>query len=71
VIINFLIDVDGKTRDVHILQSSGRTDLDDASKECVADFHYKPALLKGLPIAVRKSMQITWSFEGVPCGSPK
>jgi len=61
VVLKVVILFNGNTGDIEILQSSGRNDFDQAAKECVKQWKFKPAMQSG--IRVTMAVQIPITFE--------
>jgi len=61
VILKVTILFDGTIGDIEILQSSGRDDFDQAAKECLKQWKFKPAMQSG--IRVTTAVQIPITFE--------
>jgi len=65
--IKFRIGVSGLTNDFEISRSSGSRGLDDATKACIADWHYNPATQNGISVEVSRAARINWSLGGRAC----
>jgi len=61
VILKVVILFDGTIGDIEILKPSGRDDFDQAAKECVKQWKFKPAMQSG--IRVTMAVQIPITFE--------
>ena len=61
VVLKVVILFDGTIGDIEILQSSRRDDFDQAAKECVKQWKFKPAMQSG--IRVTMAVQIPITFE--------
>lgn len=61
VILKVVVLFDGTIGDIEILKSSGRDDFDQAAKECVKQWKFKPAMQSG--IRVTMAVQIPIKFE--------
>lgn len=57
-VVALIVDEQGIPRNVHLLRSSGSSGLDVASVKAVADFRFKPATLRGTPVAVRLNVDV-------------
>ena len=64
-LLSIYIDVTGKPTSAVVEQSSGYTELDQASIDCVLSWRFKPATLNSAPVASSKQYRIVWHF-GVP-----
>ncbi|MGN6519328.1 MAG: energy transducer TonB [Dokdonella sp.] len=51
VLLNVLVDTDGKVQRVEIARSSGHADLDTAAREAVQRAHFRPVLRDGQAVA--------------------
>jgi TonB family protein len=56
--VGLIVDEQGLPRDVHIIQSSGSTECDQADLKAVAGYRFRPATLRGIPVAVQLKVQI-------------
>ena len=65
--LSFFIAVDGSTKDISILQSTGNAELDEAAKICAADWQYKPATQDGQPVQVPWKASVRWALRGGRC----
>ena len=62
--LGFTINADGTVSDVHVVESSGHTELDQDAVEGAACWHYKPAMKNGKPVAVPWKAKVTWHLGG-------
>lgn len=58
--VAYTIGEDGSTRDATLTHSSGSTVHDGYALSCVKDWHYRPALHDGKPVAIRWFVRIPW-----------
>jgi TonB family protein len=58
--LKFTIATDGSVRDIAVTQSSGTAALDEATKTCVAGWHFIAANTGGVPYAVKWSLRVLW-----------
>ena len=63
VIVQALVDIDGKVREVRVARSSGMTGLDDAAVAAAYKCTYTPALQNGHPIAVWVSYSVVFEID--------
>ncbi len=54
-----VVDAQGNPRDIHIMRSLGMG-LDEKAVETVNTWKFKPATRKGVPVAVRMIVEITF-----------
>lgn len=69
VLLSLTIGIDGRTRDVHVIQSSHRM-FDVAGVAAIKRWRYRPALKDGVPVAVRFLQPISFSLEETPETTP-
>ena len=58
VIVNALIDENGRVKETEVLQSPGSSDYDKAAVAAVRAVEWKPALLDGKPVAARVGVPV-------------
>lgn len=63
VVLNFLIDVDGRVIDSRIERSSGFPRLDQAARAALGRCKFKPGTVDGKPEQSWASMKYTWQLE--------
>ena len=63
VIVQALVDIDGKVREVRVARSSGMTGLDDAAVAAAYKCTYTPALQNGHPIPVWVSYSVVFEID--------
>lgn len=59
----FTVSADGTVRDVKVAKSSGSGGLDDAAADCVAKWHYRPALKDGQLIDAPVAVKVAWNLD--------
>jgi TonB family protein len=59
----FTVSADGTVRDIKVTKSSGSDGLDDAAKECVAKWHYRPAVKDGQLIDASMTVKVAWNLD--------
>jgi len=63
VTLSFNIDEGGNVAGSKIVQSSGHPGLDLAAQTGIAKCHFKPAKVRGKPVATWQQMQYIWTLE--------
>lgn len=63
VVLDFLIDVDGKVIDSKVAQSSGRTRLDEAARQALTLCNFKPGAVDGKPEKSWAQLRYTWTLN--------
>lgn len=64
VLLGFTIEPDGSVSNAHVLQSSGHDELDQGAITCASNWHYKPAMQNGQPVAVPWQTKVTYKLTG-------
>ncbi len=59
----FQVRADGTVDGVKVAQSSGSDRLDEAAVECVAKWHYRPAIKDGVLTDVPWTAQVVWTLS--------
>jgi protein TonB len=59
----FVVSADGTVRDVKVAKSSGSDGLDDAAVECVARWHYRPAVKDGQLVDAPMTVKVAWNLD--------
>jgi TonB family protein len=59
----FTVSADGTVRDIKIAKSSGSSGLDDAAVDCVARWHYRPALKDGQLVDAPMTVKVAWDLD--------
>ena len=62
--IGFTIEPNGSVTNVHVIDSSGHDELDQAAIPCASSWTYKPALQNGQPVAVPWQTKVVWKLTG-------
>jgi periplasmic protein TonB len=62
--IGFTIQADGTVTNVHVTESSGHDELDQAAIPCASNWHYKPAMQNGQPVSVPWTTKVVWKLMG-------
>lgn len=62
--IGFTIQPDGSVSNVHVVESSGHDELDQAAIPCASSWTYKPAMQNGQPVAVPWTTKVQWKLTG-------
>lgn len=57
-VVALIVDEQGLPRDLHLIRSSGSNGFDQAALKAFADYRFKPARLKGTPVAVRLNVEV-------------
>ena len=63
VLLNFLIDVNGKVVESKVERSSGSSRLDEAAREALELCNFKPATVDGKPTRAWARMEYVWRLE--------
>lgn len=63
VILNVLVNTEGKVDSCIVLKSSGREDMDAAAAQAVRSVEWKPALQNGLPVAVWVGLPVVFQLK--------
>jgi protein TonB len=63
VVLKVMILFDGTVGDVEVLESSGRDDFDQAAKECVKQWRFKPAMQSGIRVTMAVRIPITFDIS--------
>ncbi len=63
VVLNFLIDLDGKVVDSNVAQSSGKNRLDEAARQALALCNFKPGTVDGKPEKSWAQIRYTWTLN--------
>ena len=59
----FTVSADGTVRDIKVAKSSGHGTLDDAAKECVGKWHYRPAVNDGQLVDAPMTVKVAWNLD--------
>jgi TonB family protein len=60
--LSFHIEPDGSVKDVIVVQSSGHSDLDQATVDCVSKWRYYPATQSGQAVEIDDQFRVRWSL---------
>ena len=61
--LGFTVAADGTVNNVKVSKSSGSDRLDDAAVECVARWHYRPAIKDDQTVDVPMTVKVTWNLD--------
>ena len=61
--LSFVVGADGTVSGIKIATSSGSDRLDDAAKECVAKWHYRPAIKDNVLVDAPMTVKVNWSLD--------
>jgi TonB family protein len=61
--LSFTVAADGALSDMKITKSSGSDRLDDAAKDCVAKWRYRPALKDNVLVDAPMTVKVTWNLD--------
>jgi TonB family protein len=59
----FTVAADGQVSGIKIAKSSGYDGLDDAAKDCVAKWHYRPAIKDNQLVDAPMTVKVNWSLD--------
>lgn len=59
----FTVSADGTVRDVKIAKTSGFDGLDEAAVDCVAKWHYRPAIKDGALVDAPMTVKVAWNLD--------
>lgn len=59
----FTVSADGTVRDINVTKSSGHGGLDDAARECVSKWHYRPAIRDGQLVDAPLTVKVAWNLD--------
>jgi protein TonB len=65
VVLDLTIDAGGRTVAVALVRSSGVGSLDDAAREAVAGWRFRPAHRDGQPVESRRQVPIRFQLNGL------
>jgi D-alanyl-D-alanine endopeptidase (penicillin-binding protein 7) len=63
VTLSFNIDAGGRVAGSKVLGSSGHPGLDKAAQAGISKCHFKPAKVRGKPVATWQQMKYVWTLE--------
>ena len=61
--LSFLVAADGTVSDVKVSKSSGSDRLDDAAVDCVAKWHYRPAIKDDQLVDAPMTVKVDWNLD--------
>ncbi len=61
--LSFMVAADGTVSAVKIAKSSGSDRLDDAAKDCVAKWHYRPAIKDNVLVDAPMTVKVNWNLD--------
>jgi len=61
--VAFQVLADGTVSGIKVAKSSGSDRLDDAAKDCVAKWHYRPALKDNVLVDAPMTVKVTWNLD--------
>lgn len=61
--LSFKVLADGTVNGITVARSSGYDGLDDAAKDCVARWHYRPALKDNVLVDAPMSVKVNWNLD--------
>ena len=61
--VAFQVLADGTVSGAKVAKSSGSDRLDDAAKECVAKWHYRPALKDNVLVDAPMTVKVNWNLD--------
>lgn len=61
--IKFTVNTDGSVTGVQVVGSSGHDMLDQAAIRCAQNWHYKPAMQNGQPVAAPWTTNVQWKLQ--------
>ncbi|MEI9932482.1 MAG: energy transducer TonB [Rhizomicrobium sp.] len=66
----FTVAADGTVNDVKIAKSSGSDGLDDAAKDCVARWRYRPAIKDNQLVDAPMTVKVNWNLDDDSAKTP-
>lgn len=63
VTVSFVVDLDGSTQDVHVVEAQPPGVFDDAAIEAVRGWRFNPGQLEGAPVAVRVRQTLRFELQ--------
>jgi TonB family protein len=61
--LSFQVLTDGTVSGITVAKSSGYDGLDDAAKDCVRRWHYRPAIKDGENVDAPMTVKVTWNLD--------
>jgi TonB family protein len=59
----FTVGADGTVSGITVAKSSGHDGLDDAAKDCVRKWHYRPALKDNVLVDAPMTVKVNWNLD--------
>jgi TonB family protein len=59
----FMVGADGTLSGINVAKSSGYDGLDDAAKDCVRKWHYRPALKDNALVDAPMTVKVNWKLD--------
>jgi TonB family protein len=66
--LSFTVAADGTVSAIKLAKSSGFDGLDDAAKDCVAKWHYRPAIKDNQLVDAPMTVKVNWSLDDEDSG---
>lgn len=63
VTLSFVVDIDGSTQDVHVVEAEPPGVFDDAAVDAVKTWRFEPGQFEGSPVAVRVRQTLRFTLE--------
>ena len=63
VTLSFVVDIDGSTQDVHVVEADPPGVFDDAAMEAVKQWRFDPGQSEGSPVAVRVRQTLRFELQ--------
>jgi len=61
--LSFVVAADGTVSGIKVAKSSGSDRLDDAAKDCVAKWHYRPAIKDNQLVDAPMTVKVNWNLD--------
>ena len=61
--LSFTVGADGTVSAIKVAKSSGSDRLDDAAKDCVAKWHYRPAIKDNQLVDAPMTVKVNWNLD--------
>jgi TonB family protein len=61
--LSFTVAADGTVSAIKVANSSGSDGLDDAAKDCVAKWHYRPAIKDNQLVDAPMTVKVNWNLD--------
>lgn len=66
--LSFTVAADGAVSEIKVAKSSGSDRLDDAAKDCVAKWRYRPALKDNVLVDAPMTVKVNWNLSDEDAG---